>query len=38
MDIVNATEICTLVCDKENQIENADYDKKLATLFQKYKS
>ena len=37
MDIVNATELFTLSLEKENQIKNADYNKKLATLFQKHK-
>ena len=36
MDIVNATEICALSLEKENQIENAELlRQKLAVLFLK---
>ena len=36
MDIVNATEICALSLEKENQIENAELlPQKLAMLFLK---
>ena len=35
MDIVKATEICAVSLEKENQIENAEYNKKLVILFLK---